>query len=188
MSTNGVLSFGQSFTDTSSSGRNFDSVSSPPIIAPFWDDINIRDGGMIYYRQDFDPFIADLIRQEVSSQYPEVGFFFPSLVFVATWDRVAQYFAFNGLFNTFQAVIASDGSRTFVRFTYGDIQWGGSNTLIGVSAGDQRNFISHPASLSPGVVFLDGTNITYRVDRKFPLTGFRLLLTMQCLMQLVMQL
>ena len=188
MNTNGVVSFGQRYTSTSSGGSNFDSVFSPPIIAPFWDDINIMDGGVIYYRQDFDSFIADLIRQGISSQYPEVGFFYPSLVFVATWDRVAQFGARNGLFNTFQAVIASDGSRTFVRFTYGDIQWGGNRTLIGVSAGDQRNFVTHPASLNPSVVFLDGTNITYRVDRKFPLTGFRLLLSIQHLMQLVMRL
>ena len=186
-----MLSFGQPYTDTSSGGNNFDSVSSPPIIAPFWDDIDIRDGGVIYYRQDFSSSTADVVRQGVMSQYPEVGFFFPSLVFVATWDRVARFNARDGLRNTFQAVIASDGSRTFVRFTYGDIQWGGFSTLIGVSAGDGFNFVSHPASLSPSVVFLDGTNVTFRVDRKFPLTGIRLLLTMhtvQQLMQLVMQL
>jgi hypothetical protein len=156
-----------SYTRTSSNGGNFDSVGSPPIIAPFWDDINIVDGGVIYYRQEFDSFFVDLVRQEVASQFPEVGFFFPSLVFVATWDSVAQFGARNGLLNTFQTVIASDGARTFVGFAYDDIQWGGSRTLIGVSAGDQRNFITHPASLSPSVVFLDGTNITYRIDREF---------------------
>ena len=170
MNTNGILSFGISYTRFSSGG-NFDSVSdSPPIIAPFWDDIDIRDGGLIYYRQVFDQFIVDLVRQEVASQFPEVGFFFPSLVFVATWDRVAQFGARNGLRNTFQTIVTSDGSQTFVGFTYGDIQWGGNSTLIGVSAGDQRNFITHPASLSPSVVFLDGTNVSYRIDREFPLT------------------
>ena len=169
MNTNGVLSFGREYTRTSSSGNNFDSVSSPPIIAPFWDDINIVVGGVIYYRQEFDPFIVDLVREGVASQFPEVGSFFPSLVFVATWDRVAPFGAPSG-FNTFQTVIASDGSRTFVMFTYGDIQWGGSRTLIGVSAGDTLNFITHPASLSPSVVFLNGTNVTYRIDREFPLT------------------
>ena len=185
-----MLSFGVRYTQTSSGGSNFDSVfGSPPIIAPFWDDINIRVGGVIYYRQEFDPFIVDLVREGVASQFPEVGFFFPSLVFVATWDRVAPFGSRSG-FNTFQAVIASDGSRTFVRFTYGDIQWGGNSTLIGVSAGDQRNFITHPASLSPSVVFLDGTNVTYRIDREFPLTELwlRLMLTaIVCLLQLAMR-
>jgi hypothetical protein len=186
VNTNGVLSFGTTFTSTSSGGRDFESVFSPPIIAPFWDDINIVDGGVIYYREVFDSLTVDLVRQEVASQFPEVGFFFPSLVFVATWDSVAQFGARNGLLNTFQTVIASDGARTFARFAYDDIQWGG-RTLIGVSAGDRHSFVTHPASLSSSVVFLDDTNITYRVDRKCPLTEIRLLLTTLCLLQPAMQ-
>ena len=160
-----MLSFGQSFTRYSSFGFNFDSVSSPPIIAPFWDDIDIRRAGTIYYRQDFSSSVADQIQQEIYMQFPDVGFFYPSLVFVATWDRVAEYFGF-GQFNTFQVVIASDGGRTFVRFNYGDIQWGGSRTLIGISAGDGINFITHPASLSSSVLLLDNTTTTYRIDGK----------------------
>ena len=167
MNTNGVVSLREPFTSTSSSGSNFDSVSSPPIIAPFWDDININNGGVIYYRQDFSSLAADLVRQEVSSQYPEVGSFYPSLVFVATWDRVAAFSSdFSGLLNTFQVVIGSDGSLTFVEFIYGDIEWGGSSTLIGVSAGDGFNFISHPTSLSLNIISIDGTSVTYRVDSK----------------------
>ena len=135
MNTNGVVSFGQRYTRPSSGGSDFDSESvspTPPIIAPFWDDIDIRRGGEIYYRQAFDSFIVEQVRLEVSSQYPEVGFFYPSLVFVATWDRVAPFdSSLRGLYNTFQVIIASDGSRTFVRFTYDDIEWGGATTLIG---------------------------------------------------------
>ena len=186
MNTNGVLSFGQRFTDTSSSGRNFDFVSSPPIIAPFWDDINIRDGGVIYYRQVFDLFIIEQVQLEVSSRYPEVGFFFPSLVFVATWDRVAQFGARNGLFNTFQVIIASDGAQSFVGFTYGDIEWGGNRTLIGVSAGDRLNFITHPASLSSNIQFLDGTNVSYRIDSKLPL--IKLSIVTECIAHTLLQL
>ena len=170
VNTNGVVSFGQRYTVTtirSAGGSNFDSVSSPPIIAPFWDDININNGGMIYYRQVFDSFIIDQVRFEVSSRYPEVGFFFPSLVFVATWDRVAPFSSiFGGLFNTFQMIIASDGSRSFVGFNYGNIEWGGPDTVIGVSAGDRLNFVTHPASLSSRVLILDGTNVSYRIDSK----------------------
>ena len=167
VSTNGVVSFGQSYPRISSGGSDFDFVSSPPIIAPFWDDINVLNGGMIYYRQEFNSSIADLVAEDLSSQYPEVGFFYPSLVFVATWDRVASFYSnFGGLYNTFQVIIASDGSRSFVKFIYGDIEWGGSSTLIGVSAGDRLNFVTHPASLSSNVLLLDGTNVTYRIDCK----------------------
>ena len=168
MNTNVVISFGGRFTNPTSDGFNFSSVSSP-IIAPFWDDIDIRNGGSIYYRQDTDPVVAGQVSLEVSSQYPEVGFFNPALVFVATWDRVAAYspsLVDIGLVNTFQAVIASDGNQTFVRFSYGDIQWGGSRTLIGVSAGDRYNFITHPASLSSNITSIDYTSVTYRIDRK----------------------
>ena len=167
MNTNGVLSLGQSFgTRTSSGGSNFNSVSSPPIIAPFWDDVDVRRGGAIYYRQDNTSFIAEVVQRDIHTHFPEVGFFYPTLVFVTTWDGVEAFSSsFRGLVNTFQVVIASDGERTFVRFSYGDIQWGGSITLIGVSAGDSVSFITHPASLSSSVTqLLENTTIIYRVD------------------------
>ena len=167
MNTNGVLSLGESFTSIGSGGSNFSSVSSPPIIAPFWDDIDVTKGGNIYYRQDFSLSIADQVQREIHRQYPDVGFFHPSLVFVATWDRVAAFdSSFSGLNNTFQVVIASDGVQTFVTFHYDDIEWGGFNTLIGVSAGDGFNFITHPASLSSSVLLLNSTSVTYQIDGK----------------------
>ena len=167
VNTNGVLSFGEQFSATFPNGRNFSSIPSLPIIAPFWDDVNINNGGTIYYRQESDPSVAEQIQQEISSQYPEAELFRPSLVFVATWDRVQPFTTFyRGLENTFQVVVVSDGTLTFVRFNYGDIQWGGSTTLIGVSAGDQFNFITHPSSLSSSVTLLDNTTATYRVDRE----------------------
>ena len=168
MNANGVLSFGRFFRTTNSGGSNFNTVSSPPIIAPFWNDINVERGGTIYYRQDNTSFIANQVQQYIITQFPDIGFFYPSLVFVATWDRVEQFGGSRGLVNTFQVVIASDGVQTFVRFSYRDIQWGGSNTLIGVSAGDRINFITHPASLSSFVTsLLDNTTTPYRIDSKF---------------------
>ena len=165
MNTNGVLSLGQSFTRFSSSGSTFSSIFSPPIIAPFWDDVNIIRNGDIYYRQEYSLSIADQVQREIHRQYPDIGFFYPSLVFVATWDRVAAFSSlYTGLNNTFQTIIASDGMRTFVTFHYGDIQWGGFNTLIGVSAGDGFNFITHPASLSSSILLLDSTSVTYQID------------------------
>ena len=167
-----MLSLGQSYRRPSSShGLNFSSVSSPPIIAPFWNDIHVdRRGGTIYYRQESDPVVAELVLRDISSQFPEAEFFHPSLVFVATWDRVGEYssnFYGTGLVNTFQVNIVSDGTWTFVRFSYGDIQWAGSDTLIGVSAGNGLNFTTHPASLTSSVLLLDDTTVTYRVDSKF---------------------
>ena len=169
INTNGVISFGDTFTDTSSSGSNFFDVTSPTIIAPFWDDVDIRKGGSIYYRQDTDPLVAGQISLEISSQYPEVGNFTPALVFVATWYRVAAFRFVPGATNTFQVIIASDGNQSYVRFCYGDIQWGGQNTLIGVSAGDRFNYITHPASLSSSITLIDNSSVTYRIDSKLML-------------------
>ena len=160
MNTNGVLSFGTSHTRAL--GTNFTILSSPPIIAPFWDDINIVRGGTIYYRQDSNSTVTELVQKALVSEYPEATSFQPSLVFVATWDRVEPFdSSFRGRVNTFQVVVASDGTRTFVRFSYGDIQWGGHTTVIGVTTGDRVNFITHPASQSTAVLMLYNTTTTY---------------------------
>ena len=124
MNTNGVLSFGQSYVQPSSQLEDFNSVLSPPIIAPFWNDIDITKGGTIYYRQDSNPVIAERVQQDLSPHFPEAEFFNPLLVFVATWDRVAASSFFSrGLFNTFQVTVASNGTWMFVKFSYGDILW-----------------------------------------------------------------
>ena len=160
MNTNGVLSFGTSYARAV--GTNFNILSSPPIIAPFWDDVDIRRGGTIYYRQDSNSTIMELVQKALVSEYPEAASFQPSLVFVATWDRVEPFGSSDrGRVNTFQVVVASDGTWTFVRFSYGDIQWGGVNTLIGVTAGDRVNFVTHPASLSTAVLLLYNTTTIY---------------------------
>ena len=39
--------------------------------------------------------------------------------------------------------------------------------MIGVSAGDGVNFITHPVSLSSSVLLLDNSANTYRIDSKF---------------------
>ena len=160
VNTNGVLSFGTSYTRAV--GTNFTLLSSPPIIAPFWDDIDIFNGGTIYYRQDSNSTVMELVQRVLVSEYPEAASFQPSLVFVATWDRVEPFrFSDRGRVNTFQVVVASDGTWTFVRFSYGVIQWGGVATLIGVTAGDQVNFVTHPASQSTAVLMLYNTTTTY---------------------------
>jgi hypothetical protein len=51
-------------------------------------------------------------------------------------------------FNTFQAVLATDGNKTFVLFLYQDIQWRyGHRTAIGFSAGDRTRFFNLPESI-----------------------------------------
>ena len=75
--------------------------------------------------------------------------------------------------NTFQAVLATDGTQTYVMFLYQDIQWSSSATSIGFNAGDGVNFITVPESLTvEGVLNLTNTSnvglpgvYIYRVDQ-----------------------
>ena len=74
--------------------------------------------------------------------------------------------------NTFQAVLATDGTQSFVMFLYEDIQWS-SATSIGLNAGDGVNFVTVPESLTVnGVLNLPNTSnvglpgvYIYRVDQ-----------------------
>ena len=74
--------------------------------------------------------------------------------------------------NTFQAVLATDGTQTYVMFLYQDIQWS-SATSIGLNAGDGFNFVTVPESLTvEGVLNLTNTSnvglpgvYIYRVDQ-----------------------
>ena len=163
MNTNGILTFEEPNTLPTTRGYNFSNVATLPTIAPFWDDVDLNRGGNIYFRQDSNSTIKELIQRAIASEYSEAASFQPSLVFVVTWDRVGRYRS-TGPENTFQVIIASDGTWTFIRFSYGVIQWGGLRTLIGVTAGDRVNFVMHPASLSSSVLTLDYTTTIYRVD------------------------
>ena len=84
MNSNGVLSFGDSFT--AFSPVLLSGVSSP-LILPFWADINTGDGGTIYYR--FANITSSIVI--TLDSYIMDSSFSPSLVFIATWDGVAQF-------------------------------------------------------------------------------------------------
>ena len=60
--------------------------------------------------------------------------------------------------NTFQVVLATGGSRTYVGFIYQDIQWS-SSTTIGINAGNQVNSIVVPESFtSEGTLNIENTS------------------------------
>ena len=50
--------------------------------------------------------------------------------------------------NTFQAVVATDGSATYVMFLYRDVQWGSSQTSVGFNAGDDTRGFNLPQSFT----------------------------------------
>lgn len=84
VNTNGILSFRNSFT--SPLQQQTFPLGSGVLIAPFWDNIDILIAGQILYR--FSNNITLL--EEVGSSINDGSGFSPSLLFIATWDRVAM--------------------------------------------------------------------------------------------------
>ena len=89
------MSFGTNLKFLPPSGNPFEHYYEsriPPLIAPFWDDVNPSIGGNIYYRQSNDSssqlaFQRLLLGLDVG----ELAEFLPTNLFIATWDQVAEY-------------------------------------------------------------------------------------------------
>ena len=62
-----------------------------PMIAPFWDDIDITRFGNIFYRQTNDTTLLQRARDQLQELFPSSGNFTPTTLFIATWDRVAEW-------------------------------------------------------------------------------------------------
>ncbi|XP_052589432.1 nidogen-2 [Peromyscus californicus insignis] len=97
-----------------------------PAIAPFLADIDTSHGrGRILYREDTSPAVLGLAARYVRTGFPRsASSFTPTHAFLATWEHVGAYeevrrgAAPSGELNTFQAVLASDGSDTYALFLY----------------------------------------------------------------------
>ncbi|XP_036210818.1 nidogen-1 [Myotis myotis] len=93
-------------------------------VAPFLADLDTTDGlGKVYYREDSSPAITQLAAECVQRGFPGVSFQ-PASAVVVTWESVAPYRgpsedpAQEDQRNTFQAVLASSGSRSYAIFLY----------------------------------------------------------------------
>ena len=59
----------------------------------------------------------------IRDHYTEYQSFQPSLLVIATWEDVGHYDSSSDQLNTFQTIVATDGSNSFVLFQYADVQW-----------------------------------------------------------------
>ena len=85
VNTNGILSFRFSFSTPFT--RRFPFFSAP-LIAPYWDNFDLRRGGNLFYRQTFNATLLDRVRVQLQELFPSVNNFSPTKLFIATWDRV----------------------------------------------------------------------------------------------------
>ena len=90
VSSNGVLSFNRSFTSPSAGAFPTTDADGDVLIAPFWTDIDLNvAGGRVYYRFSTDPSLLSEIGFNISTIFETA--FAANLLFIATWDRVAEF-------------------------------------------------------------------------------------------------
>ena len=163
VNTNGLVSFDRSITAYVPQPFPLQNVIT---VAPFWADIDTRNGGKIYYREVSDYVTINRISNEIQRAFSAFYNFRVTWAFIATWDEVA---AFGGTFrvnNTFQVVIATNGRYSFTLYNYAKLMWtlgsasGGTHAQAGFNAGDGKTFFVLPGSLTPNVINLpQSTNI-----------------------------
>ena len=85
VSENGVVSFRNAFASIQSN-PGFPLSSADVIIAPFWDDSNVEISGQTFYRFSENRTLLDHVESLINERS-----FTPSSLFIATWDRVAEF-------------------------------------------------------------------------------------------------
>lgn len=104
-----------------------------PMVAPFWGDVDTRNGGLIYYKVN-------------------------STNLIVTWNNVGYYSYQAGAPNTFQAIL-TDGNDPIVgignnvAFNYGEMRWttgnasggyggfGGTPATVGINKGNNVDYV-----------------------------------------------
>ena len=89
VNTNGILSF--RFPFTNSFIRRFPFFSNP-LIAPYWENFDLRRGGNLFYRQTSNTTLLQRVQDLLQESLPSASSFFPTTLFIATWDRVQGRF------------------------------------------------------------------------------------------------
>ena len=154
-----MISFRNTFEE--SRARLFP-YGSVPLIAPYWDD----KPGDVLYRISDNQTLLDKVSSHIADAFSE---FSPTMLFIATWNRVPQSSSENNtLFNTFQAVIATDNNTnaTVVLFLYGDIQWSSGFSSIGFNSENSHNQESSTINLETLTNIGQPGILAFRVDQE----------------------
>ena len=90
---NGVISFSAAVSQFNS--QSFPVANGKPMIAPFWADVDTRNGGTLSYRQVLRSAENDGIFLEaddiIRASFVDMRDFLSSWMFIATWDSVAHF-------------------------------------------------------------------------------------------------
>ncbi|XP_067322383.1 mucin-4 [Anolis sagrei] len=150
---NGQIIFPVSETDISSSPNaplgGFNGREAKPMVAVFWDNADFSKGsGTIFYQEYVTqnsakhPLVRDveaMVQQYLASSYSA------RWTLKITWVKAQHYPAqkLSSRTNTYQAILTTDGYRTYTLFLYqaGGMQWdytklSSKNVLVGYTSGD----------------------------------------------------
>jgi fibulin 1/2 len=137
------------------------------LLAPFWVDVDIRKEGHVWYglhgnNLDNNNNITNRASDLIHQLRPQHSDFRAQAVYVATWEKVPNFPDGSTdsqdensiLKNTFQAAVITDFENTFLTYCYIDIEYSGrqQSAVVGYSAGDGRQFLNQPGSLSEDIV------------------------------------
>jgi len=67
------------------------SLTNQPLVAPFWGDVDTRSSGNVSYRQTSDQALLDEVGMEIRRSFVNSRGFFPTSLFIATWNDVGYY-------------------------------------------------------------------------------------------------
>ena len=86
VSTNGVVSFGATFTEYYS--HLFPLSTSDILITPFWDDSNVENGGQVLFRQSDNQTLLNKVGSTINDTL-EFDFT-PTMLFIVTWRGIPE--------------------------------------------------------------------------------------------------
>ena len=91
-------------------------------IAPFSHDLDTTKNGTIYYRTINDLPTLGQIGHEINSlKYSNKTIFKPANAFIVTWETVAPYDTSKSGYVSFQIILSTDGSNSFLTINYGSL-------------------------------------------------------------------
>ncbi|XDV44104.1 hypothetical protein PO909_012443 [Leuciscus waleckii] len=122
----------------------FPANGGPDIIAGLWTDLDNHARGVVSYHQYTSGSVLTRATQDINNHFPNL-IFSASWVFVATWDKV-PYYPISNTETSFQVVLISGSSFSFILMNYGDIAVTGHQLEAGYDTVNSIDFFVIPGS------------------------------------------
>ncbi|KAE9550713.1 hypothetical protein FO519_006079 [Halicephalobus sp. NKZ332] len=129
--------------------------NSLPLIAPFWNRNDLRNGGHVWYREITSGRILERGQSEIRYQYDKNVKVVSC--FLVTWEKMqplGNQILPDENTNTFQAAFFITANHTYINFIYSNIGWT-QGAEAGFVAGPHGNHFSLPTSGTGNIMYLE---------------------------------